>query len=91
MAAQNIIRNGARWMIGTGNHVTIWADPWIPDMKNLFVESTPGTGVEDATIASLKNELRTSWDEDVLSDLFNGRDKILIHQILLSIRSCLIK
>ena len=87
MAAQNIIRNGVRWMIGTGNHVTIW----FPDMKNLFVESTPGTGLEDATIASLKNELRTSWDEDVLSDLFNGRDKILIHQILLGIRSCLIK
>ena len=38
---------------------------------------------------TLKREEETSWDVDILRDLFNDRDQSLIHKIPLSIRSYL--
>ena len=31
IAAQKLIRSGARWHIGKGDRVNIWSEPWLPD------------------------------------------------------------
>ena len=78
LTTQDIIRRGAIWRIGRGDHVQIWKDPWLPDMTNPWVTTPPAEGLEEALVASLKSEDGTKWDEDILSNLFNTRDLNLI-------------
>ena len=56
----------------------VWVDPWLPDMGNPWVESPPAEGLELATMESLKRLDGTGWDDGILRDYFNSRDKRLI-------------
>ena len=84
IASQDLIRRGARWRIGAGDKVNIWLDPWLSDQSNPMVETPVSVGLEHATVSSLISTETTKWDEDVLNDIFNARDKNLILQIPLS-------
>ena len=64
--------------IGAGDKVNIWLDPWLPDQSNPMVETPVSAGLEHATVSSLISIETTKWDEDVLNDIFNARDKNLI-------------
>ena len=81
LAAQNMIRSGARWRIGNGSNVRIWGDPWFPDELNPYVESPLYSNLENAFVGSLMSTSRNAWEEDILEDLFIERDRNLIKQI----------
>uniref|UniRef100_A0A803NGT2 Reverse transcriptase domain-containing protein n=1 Tax=Cannabis sativa TaxID=3483 RepID=A0A803NGT2_CANSA len=80
---KDIIKAGARIRIGTGAITNILTDPWLPDLQQPYVTSFH-PGLEGKTVASLMQINHRSWDVDVLSDLFNERDKDLIVGIPLS-------
>ena len=61
-------------------------DPWLPDVRNPWIESSPTPAIEEAKVVSLKTTSGAAWEEDILRDLFNDRDQMLIQQITLSIR-----
>ena len=46
LAAQDILRRGARWRIGKSDRMLVWEDPWLPDMSNPRVESPLAIGLE---------------------------------------------
>ena len=85
--AKYVFRSDARWRIGKGDRVMVWADLWLPNMGNPWVESSPTTGLEFATKESLMRLDGTGWDEDILRAYFKCRDKRLIQQIPLSTNS----
>ncbi|WOG91125.1 hypothetical protein DCAR_0310373 [Daucus carota subsp. sativus] len=72
LEAQEVIKKGTRRRIGNGDDTMVWKDPWLPCFEN---ENLTTTMPED------------KWDEDVLNDLCNDRDKRLIKQIPIPIRS----
>ena len=49
-----------------------------------MVETPMSVGLEQATVSSLISTETTNWDEDILNDIFNDKDKNLILQIPLS-------
>ena len=85
MEALEVIRRGAIWRIGIGNKVNIWLDPWLPDMSNPRVETPPAVELGEATVESLKAVSGASWEEVILGDLFNSKDREIIRQIPLSL------
>ena len=62
----------------------VWADPWLSDMGNPWVESPPAAGLEFVTMELLKRFDGTGSDEDILRARFKGSDNRLIQQIPLS-------
>ncbi|XP_062088916.1 uncharacterized protein LOC133795483 [Humulus lupulus] len=84
VAAQDLVRQGARKRIGSGCQVSIKHDPWLPDDQNPFVSSNH-PALEDKPVSSLLMEGAKAWDEDVLSYLFNDRDRELFANIPLSV------
>ena len=80
MAAQEIIKRGARWRTGTGDQVNLWLDPWLPDSMHPFIETPSVVGLQDMTMDSLKSVTGLSWDENILRDLFNSRDQLLFNK-----------
>ncbi|KAM6568466.1 hypothetical protein CsatB_016451 [Cannabis sativa] len=81
--SKDVIKAGARVRIGSGLNTSILSYPWIPDLQQPYVSSTH-PGLEGKTVASLMQIQYKSWDVEVISDLFNDRDKSLILGIPLS-------
>ena len=84
LASQSLVKSGARRLIGDGSTVKVWEEPWLPDDSNPYIESPVCCGLENAYVNSLRRTGISLWDEDILSDLFNERDKSLIMQIPVS-------
>ena len=85
LSAQGEIQSGVRWRIGSGEHVKIWQEPWVPNLRNQWLQSPPAGGLEEATMNSLKNNTGTGWDDDILLDHYNMRDQALIKQVPVSL------
>lgn len=76
-----IIRRHSRWRIGDGNSVKIWGDKWLPDRANAMIQTPPFPFLQDAPVSALFNEDNSSWDEEVIRDIFVERDVDLILSI----------
>ena len=60
--SQKVIRDGVKWRVGSGNRITVWSNPWLPNQMNSYVESLPSAGLEHATVDTLKNIDGRGWD-----------------------------
>uniref|UniRef100_A0A803PR88 Reverse transcriptase domain-containing protein n=1 Tax=Cannabis sativa TaxID=3483 RepID=A0A803PR88_CANSA len=74
------IAAGARVRIGNGLNTSILNAPWLLDLTQPFVSSSH-PGLEGNTVSGLLQIDHNSWDEEVITDLFNERDKALILSI----------
>ena len=54
MEVQNLIHAGTKWRIGIGEKVRIWKDPWLPDLHNPYIETSPPPGAEVSMVSSLR-------------------------------------
>lgn len=72
--ARTIILTGSIWRIGNGKDVQILDQPWLNDMENAFVV-TRSPNLVNQKVASLFETCTTNWDLDMVSDLFEERDK----------------
>lgn len=86
LAAKDVIVNGSRIQIGSGQNVLIGQDPWLLDINSGFTSSLLNEELAVAKVSSLMVPNQRSWDLDVIADIFNSRDKDLILQIPLSYR-----
>ena len=46
MGVQNLIHTGTKWRIGTGEKVRIWQDPWLSNLHNPYIETSPPPGLK---------------------------------------------
>ncbi|KAM6549548.1 hypothetical protein CsatB_021224 [Cannabis sativa] len=77
--AQQLVRKGVQWCIGDGSQINVLNEPWLPCHENPFVTSShPALG--NALLQNLMGN-DGSWDQEVLTDLFNARDRELILKI----------
>ena len=59
MGAQNLIRAGSKWRVGSGDSVRIWGDPWLLDQQHPCVETPPPVGFENAKVSFLRDALHS--------------------------------
>lgn len=72
-----------RWKIGSRNSVNIIGQPWLLDESNPFITSTM-QGLQNHKVSALMSMDHRGWDEEILRDLFNTRDRQCIMRIRLS-------
>ncbi|KAM6600853.1 hypothetical protein CsatA_020462 [Cannabis sativa] len=74
---QALIKEGARRGVGPGTNVSVQFDPWLADESQPWVTSR-ATGMETWTVNNLMVVGERAWDLEVVSDIFNDRDKEII-------------
>lgn len=86
LSAKDVVVCGSRIQIGSEQNVLIGQDPWLPDINNGFTSSSLNETLAVPNVSSLMVSNQRQWDLDVISNLFNSRDKELILQIPFSYR-----
>lgn len=86
MAAHDVVKQGCRRNIGTGQDTFVWKIPWLPCPQNGYVTTNMPPELSQTKVSDLMNIQKKVWDEDILLDLFNARDVQMIKQIPLSVR-----
>lgn len=81
LESQSVISEGCRKRIGNGEDTRIWKVSWFPCLENGYLTTEIYSELEEATVHGLMNEDKIGWDEAVLLDLCNDRDRKLIQQI----------
>ncbi|KAL8113024.1 hypothetical protein AgCh_020371 [Apium graveolens] len=84
LTAQDLLKHGCRRRIGNGDRTRIWKVPWLPDVDNGYLSTDMPLELQNATVSGLMEIDHRRWDEEVISDLCNDRDKELILSIPLS-------
>lgn len=84
LTAQDLLKHGCRRRIGNGDKTRIWKVPWLPDVDNGYLSTDMPLELQNATVSGLMEIDHRRWDEEVISDLCNDRDKELILSIPLS-------
>jgi hypothetical protein len=85
LAGLTTFKRGYLWRVGTGEHIDIWRDPWIPSSPNLRILSPRGNTII-TKVADLIDPTTEQWDEDLLRGIFNSVDVGRILQIPLNNR-----
>lgn len=83
MEAQQLVNNGARVRIGSGRSVSTLSDPWLPNNEDPCVH-TVHDALLNTTVSQLMVVDHSSWDLDLINDLFIDRDINLITSIPLN-------
>ncbi|KAH9685475.1 reverse transcriptase domain-containing protein [Citrus sinensis] len=78
---RQVIVNGMRWRIGTGDSVKIYKSQWIPRPQTFTPISAPILDM-DCAVAELIDE-NHKWKESLIQQHFNSEDAELISRILL--------
>lgn len=66
--------------MGSGKDINVLHQPWLVDVEDPYISSTT-QGLEDAKVVSLMNRESKSCDVELISDMFNDRDKHCILNI----------
>lgn len=84
MESQDVIRMGCRRRIGDGLSTKIWKVPWLLCPDNGFLTTEVPDELRDENVQSLFDETQLGWDDDILCDILNERDRELVKQIPVS-------
>ncbi|XVE87725.1 hypothetical protein DITRI_Ditri19aG0011000 [Diplodiscus trichospermus] len=85
-AAQELIRARSRRRIGNGMDTFLFKNPWLPS-ANPFISIEVDESLQGYLVSLLFTSDCSSWDNDLVADIFNDRDRELILGIPLNIKA----
>ncbi|CAN1130761.1 Putative ribonuclease H protein At1g65750 [Linum perenne] len=77
-STQIVINRGSRWKIGDGRGINVWSQPWLRDEDNFKVTTDSSMELRELVVSDLMIPELLEWDEELILDIFNGRDASLI-------------
>lgn len=86
LESNDVIRQGCRRRIGNGLSTKIWKVPWLLCPDNGFLTTEMPEELKHENVQSLFEENQEGWDEEILCDILNERDRELVKQIPISRR-----
>ncbi|XP_019176914.1 PREDICTED: uncharacterized protein LOC109172221 [Ipomoea nil] len=85
MAAKGLICNGVRRRIGNGLPYIIWEHPWLQDDQDPMIQTEMPPQLAGAKVVGLIDQGTGSWDQHILSDIFQPSDIPKILKIPISL------
>ena len=73
--------------MGDGSHILVSKDPWLLAEDNGMITTSLGEMYNIVRVKELMMSGEQKWDKDLVSDLFNSRNRELILSIALSVRT----
>ena len=83
--ARSLLKLGVRWSVGAGSSVDILHQPWLNDDDDPYVK-TEMRILEENKVESLMVVGAREWDVDLITDIFDDRDRERILNVSLSQR-----
>ncbi|XP_074361952.1 uncharacterized protein LOC141702152, partial [Apium graveolens] len=77
LEAQTLLKR-ARWRIGDGHSISVMGQPWLSEVQNPFI-TTQHIALQGAKVHSLFKTDTKVWDEEIIEDLFEARDRKAIY------------
>lgn len=77
--ANDLIKSGVRWVVGTGEKIDILNQPWLLDEQNPCI-TTLSQSIQGNKVSSLMHMDRKAWDIEILEDIFNTRESA-VHKV----------
>ncbi|XP_019198077.1 PREDICTED: uncharacterized protein LOC109191858 [Ipomoea nil] len=74
MAAQDLICGGVRRRIGDGKSTLIWDHPWLQDVSQPKILTEKPPQLAQAKVMGLMDQHTGTWDQDILTDIFDPED-----------------
>lgn len=85
MAVKDLVLHGMRWVVGMGERISLWRDPWVPKEGDCMVHSIYIGGIEELQVCDLLREDKASWNEGLVRGIFVEKEADLILSISLSL------
>ncbi|XP_019151047.1 PREDICTED: uncharacterized protein LOC109147845 [Ipomoea nil] len=85
MAAKSIICSGVRRRIGNGETTFIWTHPWLQDEDDPMIRTEMPVQLQGSRVRGLIDQQTGTWDNDILTDLFQPDDVGRIMRIPVSL------
>lgn len=82
LESQYLLKKGARWRVGDGSCINVLGQPWLQTAQDPYIR-TNHPALEGIFVNTLMCTGTREWDDDILEDLFEARDRDLIHKISL--------
>ncbi|CAN1302005.1 Putative ribonuclease H protein At1g65750 [Linum perenne] len=73
-AAQEVIRSGFRWKIGTGSEIGVWNEPWLSRPDNRFASSFLADDMPNLKVSDLIIPGSKLWDEQMIEGIFGPEE-----------------
>ncbi|MCI29441.1 hypothetical protein A2U01_0050650 [Trifolium medium] len=86
LAAKEVVKAGARWVIGDGHKVKIFHDSWIPTTKGFKLQDQVGGVDPEATVSMLIDVDTKQWNRGLIYSTFNNYVAKQILSISISVR-----
>lgn len=86
MSGREVLKRGLRFLVGNGEDILIWEDPWLPLPHHFKPFSLPMEGTGDWSVAMLIDNDNHVWLEDLVRDLFNEDEREMLSLMALSER-----
>ena len=69
---RKILEKGACFLVGDGNSILVWEDPWIPQCPSFLPSPDPSTNSKSSLVVSqLLSHDKSCWDAEKLKSMFN--------------------
>lgn len=81
MAGQNVVKDGSRRRIGDRKNISVGKSPWLSCQSNGYMTTNMPTKLEHVKVVNLMTDNGDEWDQAVLDNICNNRDKELIKRI----------
>ena len=78
MKGRNVIKQGAKWRIGSGRAIHIWGENWLPNSGHPKVLSPRIEGKGVNLVADLIDPVNKEWKGNIIDNLFYDFEAAII-------------
>lgn len=86
VAGIQTFKRGCIWRVGSGSHINLWEDPWIPSSATRKL-ITPRGGIMLTRVEEIIDPHTGHWDEDLIRNVLSPVDAHRILQIPLNVEA----
>ncbi|XP_010481048.1 PREDICTED: uncharacterized protein LOC104759863 [Camelina sativa] len=83
-STKGLVEQGARWAVGSGCSISVWRDPWLPDIRPRSANGRGRFLLPSLMVNHLINPVTKDWHLPILEEFFDPVDIPLIRSLPVS-------